>query len=65
MVYSQKPLLAAFPEWVFNQKLTDTMNYLATFDIDNTLVRSSAGHMESLILALKDFDVIIQILLNA
>jgi phosphoglycolate phosphatase-like HAD superfamily hydrolase len=30
------------------------MNYLATFDIDNTLVQSSAGHVESLILAIKD-----------
>jgi phosphoglycolate phosphatase-like HAD superfamily hydrolase len=46
--------LAAFPGWVFYQKPTDTMNYLATFDIDNTLVRSSAGHMQSLISALKD-----------
>ena len=30
------------------------MNYLASFDIDNTLVQSSAGHVESLILAIKD-----------
>ena len=29
------------------------MKYLASFDIDNTLVQSSAGHMESLILAIK------------
>jgi len=30
------------------------MEYLATFDIDNTLVQSSAGHVDSLILAIKD-----------
>jgi len=30
------------------------MSFLATFDIDNTLVQSSAGHMASLILAIKD-----------
>lgn len=30
------------------------MKYLASFDIDNTLVKSSAGHMESLIFAIKD-----------
>ncbi len=30
------------------------MKYLASFDIDNTLLKSSAGHMESLILAIKD-----------
>ena len=30
------------------------MNYLASFDIDNTLIQSSAGHMEALILAVKD-----------
>ena len=30
------------------------MNFLATFDIDNTLIQSSAGHMQSLISALKD-----------
>jgi len=30
------------------------MKYLASFDIDNTLVQSSAGHMESLIFAIKD-----------
>lgn len=30
------------------------MNFIATFDIDNTLIQSSAGHMESLISALKD-----------
>ena len=30
------------------------MNFLATFDIDNTMIQSSAGHMESLISALKD-----------
>ena len=30
------------------------MNYLATFDIDNTLIQSSTGHMETLISALKD-----------
>ena len=30
------------------------MNYLASFDIDNTLIKSSAGHMESLIFAIKD-----------
>jgi len=29
------------------------MKYLVSFDIDNTLVQSSAGHMESLILAIK------------
>ncbi len=29
------------------------MNYLASFDIDNTLIQSSAGHVESLILAIK------------
>jgi phosphoglycolate phosphatase len=30
------------------------MNNLASFDIDNTLIQSSAGHVESLILAIKD-----------
>jgi len=30
------------------------MNYLVSFDIDNTLVQSSAGHMEALIAAIKD-----------
>jgi phosphoglycolate phosphatase len=30
------------------------MNYLVSFDIDNTLVQSSAGHMKSLILAIQD-----------
>jgi phosphoglycolate phosphatase-like HAD superfamily hydrolase len=30
------------------------MNYLASFDIDNTLIQSSAGHVESLIIAIKD-----------
>jgi phosphoglycolate phosphatase-like HAD superfamily hydrolase len=30
------------------------MNYLVTFDIDNTLVQSATGHVESLILAIKD-----------
>ncbi len=30
------------------------MNFLATFDIDNTLIQSSAGHMKALISALKD-----------
>ena len=28
------------------------MNYLASFDIDSTLVQSSAGHEESLIFAI-------------
>ena len=30
------------------------MSYLVSFDIDNTLIKSSAGHVESLILAIKD-----------
>lgn len=30
------------------------MKYLVSFDIDNTLIKSSAGHVESLILAIKD-----------
>jgi len=30
------------------------MNYLASFDIDNTLVQSSTGHVESLIFAIED-----------
>jgi len=30
------------------------MSYLVSFDIDNTLINSSAGHIESLILAIKD-----------
>jgi phosphoglycolate phosphatase len=30
------------------------MSCLVSFDIDNTLINSSAGHMESLILAIKD-----------
>ena len=30
------------------------MNYLASFDIDNTMVQSSSGHVESLISAIKD-----------
>ena len=30
------------------------MNNLASFDIDSTLIQSSAGHVESLILAIKD-----------
>jgi len=30
------------------------MNYLASFDIDNTLIQGSSGHVESLILAIKD-----------
>ena len=30
------------------------MKYLASFDIDNTLIQSSSGHMASLILAIKD-----------
>ena len=30
------------------------MKYLASFDIDNTLIQSSSGHVASLILAIKD-----------
>ena len=30
------------------------MNYLASFDIDNTLVQSSAGHVQTLIMAIKE-----------
>ena len=30
------------------------MSYLVSFDIDNNLINSSAGHIESLILAIKD-----------
>jgi phosphoglycolate phosphatase-like HAD superfamily hydrolase len=30
------------------------MSFLVSFDIDNTLIKSSAGHMESLIFAIKD-----------
>ena len=30
------------------------MNFLATFDIDNTLIQNSAGHMASLLLGIKD-----------
>ena len=30
------------------------MNYLSSFDIDNTLVQSSTGHVESLIFAIED-----------
>jgi phosphoglycolate phosphatase-like HAD superfamily hydrolase len=36
------------------QSSAAAMNYLVSFDIDNTLVKSSAGHMESLILAIQD-----------
>ena len=30
------------------------MSFLVSFDIDNTLIKSSAGHMQSLIFAIKD-----------
>ena len=30
------------------------MNYFATFDIDNTLIQSSTGHMQALLVAIKE-----------
>jgi phosphoglycolate phosphatase len=44
MLYVYKP----------NPMTEAVMSCLVSFDIDNTLINSSAGHMESLILAIKD-----------
>jgi phosphoglycolate phosphatase len=38
----------------FFQRLHSTMNYFATFDIDNTLIQGSAGHMQTLLEAIKE-----------
>ena len=47
--------MACFQWWQVDFQFPEAgMNYLVSFDIDNTLVQSSAGHMESLILAIKD-----------